>query len=70
VRPGNEALLRSHLGTMPPLVATVTDNGRALLSIYGTASGAPQAIEASTADQQFDAQFASWRTVFTIGTRQ
>jgi hypothetical protein len=70
VLPGDEELLRAHARAAPQLVATVTVEQRPALLIYGYAAGAPQLIDAHAGNQQFDAQFGSWRAMFAIGTAQ
>jgi hypothetical protein len=70
VLPGDEALLNAHARVAPQLVATVTVDQRPVLLIYGYAAGEPQLIDARTANQQFDAQYGSWRAMFAIGSAQ
>src|SRR5262249_46699224 len=70
VVPGNEALLRTYARDAPPLAATVLVDGHVALLIYGQTSGAPERIDAASANGQFDAQFGGWRAMFAIGTRQ
>jgi hypothetical protein len=70
VLPGDESLLRAHARVAPHLAATVTVDQRPALLIYGYEAGDSQLIVAHEANQQFDAQFGTWRAMFAIGTAQ
>ena len=70
VVPGNEPLLRAHAPGAPGQAATVVAGGRPALLIFGPHTGTPQTIDAAEANQRFDEQFGSWRSMFAIGTRQ
>jgi hypothetical protein len=71
VQPDREALLDKHLPTHPPLLSRVIVEGEPVLLIYGEyPQQVVRDIDASEANQKYDEQFGSWRSMFLIGTRQ
>jgi hypothetical protein len=70
VLPGNEPLLRSYVGETLAVQATVMVDNHPVLLIFGEGATEAEVIQAEEANQLFDQQFGSWRSMFSIGTNK
>lgn len=67
VKPGNEALLRKYTPDAPALAAVVEVAGQPVLLVYSATGKPVQRIDAAVANDQFDAEFGTWRAMFALG---